>query len=131
MAIDLDTWDDDAPEHLRKAPSWLKECDGVLLRWCNPNRHGAIALIKDAGDHSKVYWVFHEEPDGSDFEPSSYGPYDEDTAKRRYLELAEEQANTPNWELQREYDEAHGTVNGGDPRITEWEDMHRYEMGDD
>lgn len=33
-----------------------------------------------------------------------------------------------NWELQRRYDEIHGTVNGYDPDIEAWNDFHRNEM---
>lgn len=35
-----------------------------------------------------------------------------------------------NWELQRRYDEQHGTVNGYDPQIEARNDFHRNEMGD-
>lgn len=34
----------------------------------------------------------------------------------------------PNWELQRRYDEEHGTVNGYDPNIEAWRSFHDGEM---
>lgn len=32
----------------------------------------------------------------------------------------------PDWELQARYDEAHGTVNGGDPAIADWHAAFPY-----
>ena len=42
-------------------------------------------------------------------------------ARHAFLDLCEELRHTPNWELQAQYDEAHGTLNGGDPRLMERE----------
>lgn len=42
-------------------------------------------------------------------------------ARHAFLDLCEELRRTPNWELQAQYDEAHGTVNGYAP--------HDYDRG--
>lgn len=36
-----------------------------------------------------------------------------------------------NYEAQRRYDEIHGTDNGYDPRIRDWQEMNDHEMGED
>jgi hypothetical protein len=39
------------------------------------------------------------------------------------LHLEHNKGVKPDWEAQARYDEAHGTVNGQDPRIAEWNEL--------
>lgn len=64
--------------------------------------------------------------DSFDEESGYDDPYDYETeaeAKAAFDEFVEEYRDKPNWNAQAAYDEAHGTINGQDPRIVEWNEL--------
>lgn len=94
-----------------------KDAEIEVLRGCNPNRHGIIALA-----HSKkhnLYYAVQEVLDCEGYcEDWDVWDYtDKDAAEKFYESLIEDASGRPNWEAQAEYDEAHGTINGEDAGI--------------
>ena len=77
-----------------------------VLLTANPNRHGVCTLEQEA----ETFFVYLAENE----DPWCFDSYTE--AKEFWDHNVGELANTPNWEAQAEYDELHGTDNGGDPR---------------
>jgi len=62
------------------------------------------------------------------YDEESWGddPYDYETeaeAKVAFDGFVEEYRDKPNWNAQAAYDKAHGTINGQDPRIAEWNEL--------
>lgn len=88
-----------------------------VLEHANPNRLGTIALIKQVG--ADVWWFY----DATDAEVWTNEYDSEALARKEYETELQRLQNTPNWEAQAEYDEAHGTINGQDPGIVAWNEM--------
>lgn len=88
---------------------------GCLVAKAAPNRHGPVQIFcyPDAGVH-----VVHETDDHWD-DGAEYDNWPD--AKKAFDDLVAHLAKTPNWDAQAEYDAAHGTDNGCDPRILAWE----------
>jgi len=86
------------------------------------NRHGVHALI---AHFDGTFSVYEESHDGDEPWLSEFVDYKaaRDSFDREIGRLAEQ----PNWEAQREYDEAHGTDNGYDPAIVAWNEEFRNE----
>lgn len=84
----------------------------MILQSSNPNRHGQISL-EQHGEEFYVYVPGFEDP--WDFE-------DRASAQVFFDQEVKELAALPNWEMQAEYDELHGTENGGDPRCEMYRD---------
>jgi hypothetical protein len=82
-----------------------------LIKTANPNRLGRILLEKD---ENGMFWLTLPDCEGYDSDPYDVGT-DEVAALESFGTAVSEQANTPNWEMQAEYDEAHGTIGGYAP----------------
>lgn len=65
-------------------------------------------------DHNWILFVRTHDPNDFEDEIFSYDSYDE--AVQRF-ELWSNEPLEPNWEMQAEYDELHGTINGEDAGI--------------
>lgn len=91
-----------------------------VLEHANPNRLGTIALVKQVG--ADVWW-FYDATDAEDSEAWTNEYSSEQLARSEYNTELQRLQNTPNWEAQAEYDEAHGTVNGEDHGIVAMREM--------
>ena len=90
----------------------------TTLAKCNPNAHGRVALVQlDETGYDPVYYVTTPGyEDGVEFDQ------DKDAAQEFYDSEVKRLSNTPNWEAQERYDEAHGTSNG----YAEWQYNREY-----
>jgi hypothetical protein len=82
-----------------------------IIKKANPNRHGPVLLEKD---EDGMYWLTEPDADGEMGDPSDLGT-DEAAALAMFDKIVKAWRETPNWELQAEYDAAHGTDNGYAP----------------
>jgi len=83
-----------------------------ILASCDYNRNGIVALCE-----SDLFYVVEEVVFEYESEWEVYDFQDKADAEKLYHEIADERRNTPNWAMQAEYDDAHGTINGEDPGI--------------
>ena len=99
-----------------------KDADIEVLRHCNPNRLGIIGLC-----YSKKYDLFYAvQEQVFDEGDTDWDVWDFKTraeAESLYEGLMKDRSNTPNWELQAEYDELHGTINGEDEGIVRMREL--------
>lgn len=100
-----------------------KGTDLTVHRSCNPNRLGIIGLVEVRGDNAGWVVVQEEVYEGMTEDWQSWDYDSLEQATRAYEALVADASNTPNWELQAEYDEAHGTINGEDPGIVAMREM--------
>lgn len=89
-----------------------------IVKKARPNGWGIKMEQWSEGDEA-TFAVYEEDEEGY-FDDGI--EFDEDRAKAEayFDERVAELQDTPNWRLQEEYDEAHGTVNGYDPDIEAW-----------
>jgi hypothetical protein len=98
-----------------------------ILRYAEPNRLGMIALLEITAHGGEARYVVAEElhygDDDRYVEPNDIAFNDKPSAERHYNKLLDELLGTPNWSAQEEYDREHGTINGYDPNILEWNSL--------
>lgn len=58
-------------------------------------------------------------------EPIEYYPEDEAEGRRWFADSVKQYSGEPDWELQAQYDEMHGTINGRDPGVVLMEELTR------
>ncbi len=91
-----------------------------VLEHANPNRLGLIALVKQV---DADLWWFYDATDEDADEAWTNDYSSEAEARSEYETELKRLQNTPNWEAQAEYDEAHGTINGEDPGIVQMREL--------
>lgn len=119
-----------AMKWLRNSADWL-DFENVLAA----SRAGCeITVLVHEGEGYVVY-SFIDDVDSYDYgEPNSdFGSEDYEDAVAVYKKWAAESEDRPvepDWEAQARYDEAHGTINGSDPGVVAWQELHAYECGE-
>jgi hypothetical protein len=111
-----------------------------IIHYAEPNRLGVIALVEitaNSEELARIWWgddyvgkamyivteELHYGDDDRYIEPIDTVFSDKLSAERYYNELLDELLNTPNRSAQEEYDREHGTINGYDPNILEWNNL--------
>lgn len=94
-----------------------------VLRSCNPNRNGVLGLVKGKDGYTVVieYVYGSYDCEESDFDMRDFETLEEATSC--YEGLVLDSSNSPNWDLQAEYDAAHDTINGEDRGIYEMREL--------
>ncbi len=117
-----------------------------ISHYAEPNLLGMIAIVvvtansqKQAHDRwgvdhgGTIAYIVCEDLHYGDCDacsdPSDTTYDDRVEAERHYNKLLAELQDTPNWAAQEDYDREHGTVNGYDPKILEWQELVGEEAG--
>jgi hypothetical protein len=111
-----------------------------IVYYAEPNRLGVIALLEITANNEELarirwgdnhvgrsmYIVTEELHYGDDdryVEPIDIAFNDKFSAEHYFSKLLDELLGTPNRSAQEEYDREHGTINGYDPNILEWNNL--------
>lgn len=87
-----------------------------IIKRAAPNRHQI--LLEKVTDRYGACWLELTTPDCCDgADPRDYSMDEMNLALIHFDDWVRQYSRIPNWEVQIEYDELHGTVNGGDPMI--------------